>query len=100
VDEGHPEPEFEEDHGTFIVRFIPRTPLGRTASSKDLRVGLSKRQQRILELLKAGPLSPAQLLSNLKTTQRTLERELRVLRSRGLIAREGPNQSIVWRLMR
>jgi len=102
VEAGHPEPEFEEDHGTFIVRFIPRTPLGRTASSKDLRAGLTERQRRILALLEPAPLSPPEIIGLLepRISLRTLEREIRALRGRGLVQRQGPDHAVVWSLVK
>lgn len=93
VDAGMKEPEFYEQAGAFVVKLWSRhfqLPLGGSE--------LSNRQISILALLKEGPLSPKDILSQLKQniSDRTLRNDLQSLKALGYIETTGKGKQTKW----
>lgn len=92
---GQPEPDFEEQAGDVVVRFLPSSYHPPLRVSRDLR----ERQRRILLILADGtkrsfsevyqqvPDSPA---------RRTVQADLRMLRDLGVVASSGRGVSSPW----
>jgi predicted HTH transcriptional regulator len=111
VDRGYPEPLLDGDGPVFTATIWPhssfagsRLPLPRQSGSvnggvnggvADLgRGNVARRRQAVLdELTHAGELS-----ERLEVGARTLERDLAMLREAGLVLREGPPKTSVYRL--
>ena len=87
------EPEFFEQAGTFVVRLWSRS-----YREPPKHVTLSERQKNILALLKNGPLSSSDILSELKpaVTDRTLRRDLQFLKTNGYVDDEGKTWKSRW----
>lgn len=94
---GQPEPEFEEQAGSVLVRFLP------SDYSPPLRVGhdLTDRQREILQALSDGQQRPFreiyQALDN-PPAERTVRDDLMLLRSIGLVDSSGHGAGARWRL--
>lgn len=97
---GNPLPKYEEVGGAFSVTLPLKEPL-RSVRSKPQEGNLTMRQKKILDLLKAGPLSRQQLMNKMKTvlTGRTMQVELSRLKDMGLIDSEGKTRAIIWFLV-
>jgi predicted HTH transcriptional regulator len=116
VDRGYPEPLLDGDGPVFKATIWPhssfagsRLPLSRQSGSVnggvnggvgDLgRGNVARRRQAVLdELSSVGGLSARELGERLKVGSRTLERDLAVLRDAGLVLREGPPKTSIYRL--
>lgn len=89
-------PEFEEQPGALVVRFRPShyTPPGRVTHD------LSELQQDLLRVLADSGMSRALIQQNLriKVTTRTIQRELGILRTLGLIELHGSGRGAYWTL--
>ena len=115
VDRGYPEPRLDGDGPVFTATIWPhssfaglRLPLSRQSGSvngwvnggvADLgRGNVARRRQAVLgELTRAGGLSARELSERLKVGSRTLERDLSALREAGLVLREGPPKTSIYR---
>ncbi|HVA19552.1 MAG TPA: ATP-binding protein [Solirubrobacteraceae bacterium] len=115
VDRGYPEPLLDGDGPVFTATIWPhssfaglRLPLSRQSGSvnggvnggvADLgRGNVARRRQAVLEeLTSAGGLSARELSERLEVGSRTLERDLSVLREAGLVLREGPPKTSIYR---
>lgn len=115
VDRGYPEPLLDGDGPVFTATIWPhssfagsRLPLPRQSGSvnggvnggvADLGSGnVARRRQAVLdELTRAGGLSARELSERLEVRSRTLERDLAVLREAGLVLREGPPKTSIYR---
>lgn len=73
--------------------------LGVNGGVADLGSGnVARRRQAVLdELTRAGGLSARELSERLEVGSRTLERDLAVLRDAGLVLREGPPKTSIYR---
>lgn len=83
------EPEFVERMGELGVVFRPAFGV---ETLRAVPAGLTERQLRILELItRSGPCRLAEIVAPLggKLSERTVQRDLDVLRRRGLVALEG-----------
>ncbi len=85
---GHPEPEFVEETGAFGVRFLPSSYIAPHRVAHDL----TRRQREILHVLaqqKAMPLR--EILSRMGSSpaERTLQKELALLRELGMVDAAG-----------
>ena len=80
------------------------------ASPTDINVGdhdgdvseikLTERQQVILKLIKGSPsITAKQMSETLSVSQRTIERDLSVLKENGVLKREGKDNDGVWILL-
>jgi ATP-dependent DNA helicase RecG len=116
VAKGYPEPGFGEGGPLFSATLWPhlsfagsRLPLSRQSGSvnggvnggvADLGSGnVARRRQTVLdELTRAGGLSARELGERLEIGSRTLERDLAALREAGLVMREGPPKTSIYRL--
>ncbi len=88
---GHPPPEFKEQAGSVVVRFIPKgnTPPHRVDHD------LTERQRRILHALRDGaPRAMREIRESLQPSppERTVRDDLKLLRTLGLVTefRRGP----------
>ena len=115
MDRGYPEPLLDGDGPVFIATIWPhssfagsRLPLLRQSGGvnggvnggvADLGSGnVARRRQTVLdELTRAGGLSARELSERLELGSRTLERDLAVLRDAGLVLREGPPKTSIYR---
>jgi ATP-dependent DNA helicase RecG len=96
---GYPEPEFIEEAGMVTVRF----PLGKYAPPTLVRHGLSVRQREVLAILSdGGQWMVKDILARLQPTpaKRTLQDDLTMLRSLGLIQSSGRGAGARWVLLR
>jgi ATP-dependent DNA helicase RecG len=92
---GHPEPEFEERAGEFVVRFIPSGYVAPHRVSHDL----TERQRRILHILQDGAqLRAGQIRSHLRPSPSAtvLRDELNLLRSLDLVDGSGHGAGARW----
>jgi ATP-dependent DNA helicase RecG len=97
VSAGQPEPEFEEQAGAVVVRFRPSGYHPPLRGTQDL----SERQRRILLILsQGGDWSLGKIYEELQdpASQRTVQAELRSLRSLGLVESSGRGRPARWRL--
>lgn len=95
---GHPEPQFVELAGDFVVRFIPS---GYVPPHK-VEHGLSDRQRRILHALRDGEsraISQIQNLLSPRVAAQTLRDDLNFLRKLNLIRHHGHGRGSVWWLV-
>ncbi len=61
---------------------------------------LAERQQKILNLIKESPtITGRQMSETLSVSQRTIERDLSVLKEMGLLKREGKDNDGVWKVV-
>lgn len=97
VEAGHPEPDFIEQAGSFVVRFVPRAYVAPHRVSHDL----TDRQREILHVL--APLAEvplrevwARLAS--RPSARTLQEDLAHLRRLGLVESGGRGRGAWYRL--
>ena len=66
----------------------------------NVRVNLSSRQKEILSLLRENPsLTLAELASQLNVNEKTIRRDLTLLRQQGLVLREGSDKKGLWRVV-
>jgi ATP-dependent DNA helicase RecG len=96
---GQPEPEFEEQAGALVVRFRP------SGYQPPLRVGhdLSDRQRKVLLILSGGErLMVKEILGRLepRPAKRTLQDDLSMLQSLGLVELSGRGAGARWSLRR
>ena len=89
-------------HPSFAGSSIPpsRQSGGVNGGVGDLgRGNVARRRQAILdELTSAGGLSGRELSERLEVGSRTLERDLAVLREAGMVLREGPPKTSIYRV--
>lgn len=97
---GNPAPKFEESAGSFSVTFPLREPLSRIAHLQPFAARLTERQQEIISILKHGPHSVLQIVDkmSMRLNERTLQRELAMLKKIGLINPIGRARSTLWSL--
>lgn len=97
-DAGNPLPKYEERGGSFSVTLPLREPIARTFISPAPPIKLTDRQQKVLNILKQGPMNRKQILGKLKDkpTDRTVQRDLLALNKLGLIVAEGKARAISW----
>ncbi len=96
---GHPEPEFFEQAGSVVVRFLPRGYVAPHRVSHDL----TERQREILQVLAvAGAISLSGLRVQLVSppSDRTLQLDLAHLRRLGLVESGGRGRGAWYRLRR
>lgn len=96
---GLPEPEFENSSHSFTVRFRPSRYVAPTRVETDL----SPLQQEILQVLgSGGPQSQSEIRSLLSPApaRRTVQVNLSILRSMGLVEMQGIGRGIRWYLTR
>ncbi|MBQ6771208.1 MAG: hypothetical protein IJP44_09575 [Bacteroidales bacterium] len=95
-------PTFEQVRGGVLAtiqreRFVA---LNKQSGGNDGDVSvmeLTERQSKLLDLIKAYPtVSVAQMAVMMSVKKRTVERELAVLRKKGIIAREGSPRTGRW----
>lgn len=95
---GHPEPEFWMQGGSWmVVTFRPRVGAGAGGNAGS---GSTARQAEILALLADGrPLRLAEIVGGLREppTPRTVQRDIDVLRERGLVTAEGRGRGAAYR---
>ncbi len=93
---GLPSPEFECAAGEVVVRFRPTRYVPPTRIGHDL----SPLQRELLEVLARGPASLKQVLDSLtsKTPERTVQDNLQMLRSLGLVDATGKGRGARWML--
>ncbi len=92
-------PEFEERAGSLVVRFLPIGYLAPTRVDHDL----SDLQRALLEVLAdSGPVSLGQVRAALAVVaaDRTVQENLGLLRTLGLVASSGRGRGARWRLAR
>ena len=66
----------------------------------NVRVNLTSRQKEILSLLRENPsLTLAELASQLNVNEKTIRRDLTLLRQQGLVLREGSDKKGLWRVV-
>jgi ATP-dependent DNA helicase RecG len=97
VQAGRPEPEFEENAGEVVVRFLPSAYVPPHRVSHDL----TERQRRILHYLRDGEKRRlGQIMAGLgmDLPPSTLRDDLILLRSLGLVESVGAGRSSAWRL--
>ena len=112
---GYPEPSFDGDGPVFVATIWPHPAFagsrvlprqrggvngGVNGGVKGLGGGeMARRREAILEELSSvGAVSARELGERLKISPRTLERDLAGLRAAGLIVRDGPPKTSVYRL--
>lgn len=91
-------PEFEEQAGSFVVRFYST----RHASTNHVKQDLSPIQEDILRILANGkPLSVSQIGALLvkQVPRRTLHENLSLLRQIGLVDLKGRGRGAFWRIL-
>lgn len=96
---GYPEPEFIDEGGTLTVRF----PLGTYSPPAQVRHDLTERQREVLSLLgEGGKWMVKDILSRLASApaKRTLQDDLALLRSLGLVELSGRGAGATWKLHR
>jgi len=96
---GLPDPEFENSSHSFTVRFRP----SRYVAPSRVEADLSPLQQEILQTLgTSGPLSLGEIRDAIPSvsSDRTLQDNLRMLRTLGLVEMEGLRRWARWRLVR
>lgn len=94
-----PDPEFSEYSGGFAVTLKFKEPIGSNTKKHFVSGQLTGRQQKIFDLLSnEGELSQKNIMKMLDDTisQRTLRRELRVLRASGVLDTKGYARASVW----
>lgn len=99
VDAGHPEPEFLEEGGNVGARFLPSDYLAPHTVRRDL----DDSQRAILQILARArdhQLSLGQIEQSLgHSSRRSLQRELLMLRTLGLVESRGHGRGAVYRLL-
>jgi ATP-dependent DNA helicase RecG len=116
VDLGYPVPMLDGDGPVFTATIWPHPSFagssippsrqsggvngGVNGGVEDLgRGNVARRRQAVLdELTSAGGLSARELSERLEVGSRTLERDLAVLREAGLVLREGPPKTSIYRV--
>jgi len=94
---GHPEPEFEEQAGAVVVRFVPSGYVPPHRVSHDL----TERQRRVFHCLRHGE---SRRLGQIKRAlgpelpDSTLRKDLILLRDLGLLESSGHGRGAAWRL--
>ena len=94
---GHPEPEFEQRGGEFIVRFLPSAYIPPHRVSHDL----TERQRRILHALRDGTkrsIGEIAIEVDPALAKRTLLDDLSLLRSLHLVRSGGRGRGSYWQL--
>ena len=92
-------PQFEERAGSLVVRFLPTGYLAPTRVDHDL----SELQRELLEVLAgSGPASLSEIRVTLQVTaaDRTVQENLGLLRTLGLVASTGRGRGARWWLVR
>ncbi|MEI8295018.1 MAG: ATP-binding protein [Alphaproteobacteria bacterium] len=96
---GVPEPEFNEYSGGLSVTFKYKESIGEPVIEKAPFNQLTRRQQDIIELLtQNGELSPKKIMEMLKEpiAERTLRRELEILKNLVIVETKGYGRATVW----
>lgn len=101
---GVPIPIYEEIGDTFFITIPLKEPTPTIIYEKAESIQsqkLTKRQLKILEVLKSGPLSRSKIMTKLKTkfTERTIQLELAELNKLKLIKSQGKTKSLIWSLV-
>lgn len=97
--EGLPTPTFKESFGGILVTFKFKSHIKAGADAVKIDVVLTKRQQDLLEIIKAhGKIGIEQIMIELQETvpKRTLQKDLNDLKEMGLIALEGIGRGASW----
>ncbi len=99
---GNPIPKYEEVGNSFSITLPLKEPI-HTQEKITLHenLALTTRQKKILDILKAGPLSRLQIMKKLKTdlAERTMQHELVKLSKMNLIKPNGKTKSLTWSLV-
>ena len=96
---GLPEPEFESSSHSFTVRFLPSRYVAPTRVEMDI----SPLQQEILQVLgSGGPRAQSEIRALLPSdpARRTVQVNLSILRSMGLVDMQGVGRGIRWYLIK
>jgi ATP-dependent DNA helicase RecG len=96
---GRPEPEFEEQAGAVVVRFLP----GGYHPPLQVSHALTERQRQILMILSGGEQWMVKnILDRLvpRPAKRTVQDDLSILRTMGLVESSGRGAGARWRLRR
>jgi ATP-dependent DNA helicase RecG len=97
---GAPPPRFREQSGFLTVTFKARMVVGGgmdDGSQKSSQKGTQKSSQIILDLIRKTPsITIQQLSSELGITDRAVKKQLRNLKSQGLLKRVGPDKGGHW----
>lgn len=95
---GLPEPEFFEQAGSVVVKFL----LSEHVAPAKISYELSSRQRQILDLLVAKDSSFIEIKMNIKDppADRTLRDDLQNLKRLGLISSKGRGRNSLWSLVR
>lgn len=93
---GLPEPEFFEQAGSFVVRFLPKQR-GRSVFKTNK---LSPLDQEILQVLLSGAMPAREIVKRLKDSPsaRTVREHLTVLKKSGYINSDGSGPKTIWTL--
>lgn len=94
---GHPEPQFEERAGEFVVRFLPSDYIAPLKVSHDL----TERQREILQILSRAETVPLrEILGHMSSppSERTVQEDLRHLKKVGLVDSGGRGRGASYRL--
>ena len=97
VKAGHPEPEFAEQAGTVVVRFLPRGYIAPQRIAHDL----TQRQREILQILAGRDAALREMLTALShpSSERALRDDLYHLKRLGLIETRGHGRGATWFLV-
>jgi len=103
-DAGNPAPIYHEIGNSFSVTLSLKEPTSTIIYTKQEHVfipKLTERQQKILDVLKSGPLSRQQIIKQTKEklADRTMQRELTNLKHMGLIKTTGKTRVVTWTLI-
>lgn len=108
---GNPLPQYEEIGGVFSItlpfqhsigtlqpKIQPQHMQPQVTAPQQLPAGLTKRQQQILHLLQAEPLTRQELMAKMDTqfADRTIQLELMTLKKAELVACEGKANNTIW----
>lgn len=100
-------PAFEQIRGGVLATILREKFVALNNQNVGDNVGevsvieMSERQRKIIDLIKENPtISASQMSAMLSVIKRTVERELSVLRKRGVIAREGSARSGHWLILK
>ena len=98
----NPVPKYDEIGNSFSVTLPLKEPINNITLQQPsiLMPKLTDRQNKILNILKNGPLSNSQIMLKLKSsvTDRTIRQDLIKLKEMGLISSEGKTKSVIWAL--
>lgn len=98
--DGHPEPNFLEDRGGFIVQMNSKYPLNTViaADYDSVEEDVTAREKIIMVALKSAlhGLSSSLISKKVDIPERTIRRDLSKLEERGLVKSEGKGRARKW----